>query len=47
MDITKILIGSLLFKHNIGYGKHYELDSVDSLYSIADLIKESAIHFVE
>ncbi len=34
-------------KHNIGYGKRYELDSVDSLYNIADLIKESAKRFVE
>lgn len=34
-------------KHNIGYGKRYELDSVDSLYNIADLIKESAKRFAE
>lgn len=33
-------------KHNIGYGKRYELENVNSLYNLADLIKESAKRFV-
>lgn len=33
-------------KHNIGYGKRYELENVNSLYNLADLIKESAKKFV-
>lgn len=33
-------------KHNIGFGKRYELENVNSLYNLADLIKESAKRFV-
>ena len=34
-------------KHNIGYGKRYELDSVNSLYNLSELIVESAKRFIE
>ena len=34
-------------KHNIGYGKRYELESVNSLYDLSDLIVASAKRFVE
>lgn len=34
-------------KHNIGYGKRYEIENVNSLYKLTDLIKESAKRFVE
>lgn len=32
-------------KHNIGYGKRYEIENVNSLYKLTDLIKESAKRF--
>ena len=34
-------------KHSIGYGKRYELESVNSLYDLSDLIVSSAKRFVE
>ena len=33
-------------KHNIGYGKRYELDSVNSLYNLSELIVASAKRFI-
>lgn len=34
-------------KHNIGYGKRYELESVNSLYDLSNEIVESAKRFIE